>query len=362
MDDAEKLVSIPEDVIFRSYLQRTLDRLRIVYDPAFSSTEELYGGYYTVMEMLYGNLFRSDFPDFVKNGTNLLEFTESLFPQNGMAKNLGYLPFLAWFSVASRQNDMILDFDFPKDGQTVSPENISVAETRFPNIHGATSIAEFRSWLEEYEDFIKPLNLNGTAKKTYPKYQMAKALDYFLDHNFAIIHTESGFYTVNEPDFYKKSDIYCTFDATVFAENGEVVKESTSTVYGKDVVGEFGWFSIGSEIKSRSSVFHARIYSKSLFRYKFLVICETYSNKADYGTCRYDFAKSGKVSTARYSVIYESPDWCTGNTVWEYEFLAGAKPADDSPDYVRMREPAVIILPEFPDRFNELYQTQIERS
>ena len=139
MDDAEKLVSIPEDVIFRSYLQRTLDRLRIVYDPAFSSTEELYGGYYTVMEMLYGNLFRSDFPDFVKNGTNLLEFTESLFPQNGMAKNLGYLPFLAWFSVASRQNDMILDFDFPKDGQTVSPENISVAETRFPNIHGATS-------------------------------------------------------------------------------------------------------------------------------------------------------------------------------------------------------------------------------
>ena len=92
------------------------------------------------------------------------------------------------------------------------------------------------------------------------------------------------------------------------------------------------------------------------------MICQTDSNKADYGTCCYDLAKSGKVLTAKYSVIYESPDWHTGDTVWEYEFMEGAKPADNSPDYVRIQSPAVIVFPEFPDRFNELYQTKIERS
>ena len=359
MNDSEKFFSIPEEIIFQSYWQRTLDRLRIVYDPAYSSTEMI--GDSSIIDRAYSGIW-SYLPDFARNGANLLEFTESIFPRNGMAKNLGYLPFLAWFSVASRMNQMILDFDFPEDGTPVSPENIALAMTRFPNIHGVNYISQFTSWLSYDSNFIYPRNLVGTAVKTYAKYQMAKALDAILDHNFALIHTENTFLTVDVPEFYKRTDIYCTFDMTVFAENGEVVRESTSTVFLQKTYGEFGWFSVGSELCARRSVLRVGVYSKSLLRYKFLVICQTDSNKADYGTCRYDFCRSGKVLTAKYSVIYESPDWCIGDSVWEYEFLEGSKPADHSPDYVRIQSPAVIVFPEFPDRFDELYKTQIERS
>ena len=359
MNDSEHFFSIPEEMIFQSYWQRILDRLRLVYDPEYSSTEVIGGS--TVISRPYSGIW-TYLPDFVREGTNLLEFMESIFPQNGMAKNLGYLPFLAWFSVASRKGQMILDFAFPEDGNPVSPENIDQAAIRFPGIHGADSIPQISSWTTFDDNFIYPRNLSGDVVKTYAKYQMAKAMDAILDHNFAIIHTEDTFLLLNVPDFYKRTDIYCTFDMTVFAMNGEVVRESTSTVFQKKTYGEFGWFSVGNELSARRSVLRVGIYSRSLLRYKFLVICETESNRADYGNCRYDFCRSGAVLSAKYSVIYESPEWCIGDTVWEYEFIEDAKPAENSPDYVRIQSPAVIIYPEFPDRFHELYKTQIERS
>ena len=359
MNDAEKLVSIPEEIIFQSYLQRTLDHLRIVYDPAFSSTELI--GDRSTVSMAYGS-FWGQLPEFIKEGENVLEFTEKLFPENGKVKNLGYLPFLAWFSVASRDDQMILDFNFPEGGVPVSPENMSHAGERFPSVHGVEDYNAFLTWLSFDWDFQDPLNLHGEPVKTYSKYQMAKALDGILDHNVAIVHPENTFLYIDVPDFYKRSEIYCTFDMKVTTDSGATLRETTSTVFLQKTYGEFGWFDVGGSLSARRTVFRANIYSESQLRYKYIVIALTSSNKNDYGTCRYDFFKSGFVLTGRYSVIYESPEWCTGNSVWEYEFREGDHPSDGSPDYVQINKPVVIVYPEYPDRLKELCKTQIERN
>ncbi|MBQ9772323.1 MAG: hypothetical protein IJW23_10925 [Lentisphaeria bacterium] len=359
MNDAEKLVSIPEEIIFEAYWQRMMDRLRIVYDPEYSSAEEIYG--VTIVSVAYSGCW-SYLPDIVKNGGNVLELAERHFPKNGMVKDLGYFPFLAWFSVASRQNHTIPDFIFPESGTPVSPENIGVASERFPAIHGVESYMLFTTWFTPENNFYDPVNLAGSPVRTYAKYQMAKALDRILDRSFAILHPEETFLLLDVPDFYKRSDIYCTFDMKVTAENGATLRETTSTVFLQKTYGEFGWFDVGGALSARRTDLRVSIHSESPLRYKYLVLCMTDSNKADYGTCRYDFFRSGRVLSARCSVIYESPDWCTGDTVWEYQFSEGEQPEDGKPDYVRLQSPAVIIYPEYPDRLKELYETKIERS
>lgn len=358
MNDADKLNCIPEDIIFQSYWQRTLDHLRLVYDPEFSSTELFWET--PIISLAYSFILRY-MPDFFKNGKNILEYAESLDPKQGQAKNLGYLPFLAWFSIW-RDERIILDFDFPEDGAPITPETMSNAGTRFPNVHGISDTILLSGYFSPMDDdFMHPVQLSGNAVRTFGKYQMAKSFDAILDKRIAIIHTEKPFVNVDVPDFYKRCDIYCTFSIKVMSADGEMVEESSSTVFGSSVSGQCGWVKVNSFLYARRVIFHAEIHSKSLLRYKYIIMARTSSNKTDYGNCIYDFYNDMS-GMPRYSVIYESPDWCTGDAVWEYEFREGEEPTDNKPDYIWISKPTVIIYPEFPDRLEELKKTQIERN
>ncbi|MBE6404469.1 MAG: hypothetical protein E7040_00435 [Lentisphaerae bacterium] len=356
MNDADKLLCVPEDIIFQSYWQRTLDHMRLVYDPEFSSTELFWGT--PIISLAYSSIFPL-MPEFFQTGKNILEYAESLYPKQGQIKNLGYLPFLTWFSFW-RDRRIIFNFDFPENGETVTPETMENAGNRFPSVHGKTSLVDLMSYLDSsFYDFIKPVNLYGDAVETYGKYQMAKTFDAILDNHMSIIHTETPFVNVDVPDFYKRCDIYCTFAMKEITPEGTLIKENSSTVFGKSVNGRIGWIDINSFLYAVRMTFRVEIHSKSLLRYKYIIIGKTYSNRDGYGGGLYDFYKTPLNSaSARYSVIYESPDWCTGDSVWEYEFKEGAEPSDNKPDYVWVSEPAVIIYPEYPDRLEELKRTQ----
>jgi hypothetical protein len=98
--------------------------------------------------------------------------------------------------------------------------------------------------------------------------------------------------------------------------------------------------------------FRLEIHSKSELRYRYIAVCLTRSY--DYGDCPYDFAKHELPGEDLWSVIYESPGWCLGDSVFEYDFKPGAKPSGDTGWQVTLWEPSVIIYPEYPDRLKEL--------
>ena len=144
--------------------------------------------------------------------------------------------------------------------------------------------------------------------------------------------------------------MYCVWNLKTMVDGG-VKKECTSTNFRESIYGTFGWFKDNyGDLVRENLLFRLEIYSKSLFRYKFVVVCRTELSygSTGYGTCKYDFAES------KFSVIYESPDWITGDCVWEYDFEAGARPSGDTPSEIYLSYPAVIIYPEYPDRLKEL--------
>ena len=355
MNDAEKLISIPEEIIFESYLQRIIDHLSLVYDPEYSSQEILSDGSTTVMQYIYGAYtVRNEIPEMFQHGINLIEYAKSLLSKEGKIKNLGYLPFLAYFACYSRgSHGTVENFSIPEEGENVTPERIGIAAERFPEIHGVSSLDKMTVSPPDQRSLAKfmfPMNLNGDPVWTYPKYQMAKSFDRLLDVSNAILHREYPFFLLNKPDFYKKTDMYCVWNLKTMV-NGGVKKECTSTNFRESIYGTFGWFKDNyGDLVRENLLFRLEIYSKSLFRYKFVVVCRTDPSygSTGYGTCKYDFAES------KFSVIYESPDWITGDCVWEYDFEAGSRPSGDTQSEIYLSYPAVIIYPEYPDRLKEL--------
>lgn len=353
MNDAEKLSNIPEEIILKSYLQRIIDHLSLVYDPAYSMKLE---------DVYHPVLIECDVPEIFFDGRDLLEYTRSLMPENGKIKNSGYLTFLAFFAGYSLgAYGTILNFNIPDGDDYVTPENIGYAESRYPGIHGVYYVREFTT--SSVPNFIRysmlPLDLTGSIVRTYNKHNMARCLDFYLDSCNAILHRHWPFYNKDEPEFYKKTDLYCLWNMLTI-QDGEVVNEADTRNYGDMMYGKIGWISDGTDDsgspvwKEKRMKLRLEIHSVSAFRYKYVVLCTTRSDLVDYGGCRYDFAKSGKIDQEYVSVIYESPDWCEGDLVWEYEFDPGVCPsaAEDCWE-VMIEEPSVIIYPEYPDRLKE---------
>lgn len=338
MDDAEKLVSVPEELIFKSYLQRTIDHLRLIYDPVYGP--EILDPYST--------------PEYFKDGVNILEYAENLMPKLGQAKNLDYLPFLVYFSGYGRDYyGTIRNFVFPENGPYVTPDNMNIAASRFPELHGGNGYGDITENPDPYKlaDFMYPLNLTGDILFTYGKYYVAKGFDRILDSCNVILHESVPFPLRNKPDFYKTTDIYSVWNLKTMYD-GTVLKEKDSKVYDdctSGINGEFGWKNgkLPGEIIEEKLKFRLEIHSVSPFRYKYVVVCFTRALQGDYKQCPYDFVKNG------YSVLYESPDWCTGDSVFEYEFqMNGPKPEEQT--YIYVTSPRVIIYPEYPDRLAEI--------
>ena len=354
MDYHLRINSLPEDVIFKAYLQRAIDHLSLVYDPAYSS-QEIYDASTgtTVMQWLYPSWHL--IPDIFRDGQNILEYAKGLEPVIGTRKNADYLPFLVDFSVYSLSSyGTLTGVVLPEDGETVTPLNMgTTAEKRFPTIHGASGIGEITRVGATGGDrwWYYPLNLDGDICRTAAKSQMAYIFDRALDRNVAILHQNMPFYKVEEPEFWKKTDMYCTFHVKQY-ENGEMVRQDSSTNYGHGSQGRIGWLwdSWGGRGKvSEKAEFTVNITSKSPFRYKFIVLAEIEGDSEDRQRCPYDF------SPERISVIYESPDWITGNTSWTYEFGHGEDPGTEDKFWeITLYEQHVIIFPEFPDRLKEL--------
>ena len=339
MNDAEKLISIPEDIIFHSYLLRVIDHLGFVYDPEFALDD-----YNT--------------PQLFLDGENMLELAKSMIPENGQIKNLGYLPYLAQF--ACYHWNTMFTFIYPEGENYITPETMSEAGKRFPFIHGAKYLDDFADveHRSETSDFIRPLNLNGYPERTYPKYQMAKMLDLMLDYSNAYILRDFYYHYGPEEDFYKTTDLYLVWNFKTFRD-GILWRELDSTSgYMVRMYGYLGWKKEGDDWIEESTRFHLEIHSKSELRYRYIVLCQTRS--WDYGECPYDFAKHEIKDQPIWSVIYESPGWCLGDSVFEYDFKPGAKPSGDTGWQVTLWEPSVIIYPEYPDRLKELLKNEKE--
>ncbi|MBQ7404235.1 MAG: hypothetical protein IJW05_12455 [Lentisphaeria bacterium] len=355
---------MPEDLIFKAYLQRAIDHLSLVYDPAYSLH----------ISKLYGGGAESSIPERFRNGENVLEYAKNLLPQIGGRKNVEHLPFLIYFSAYS--HDTIFDFSIPEGGETVTPENMGeVAYDRFPAIHGKSfgDIGD-KDRFNNYNWHIYPLTnyrppkLDGDVCRTASKSQMAYIFDRILDGCTAILLKDVPFYRVDEPDYWKKTDIYCRFCVEKYANDNLYSITDTGTTYPPDIFlsdfftqGWIGWSDYdGYEIYKRSCKMKVEITSKSPFRYKFIVFTRTSEYFDDsYKQCKYKFADTNNVSMP-ISVLYESPDWITGDASWEYKFDPGPKPDWDTEKswQITLYGTYVIIYPEYPDRLKELMEKE----
>ena len=348
MNDADRFIGIPEQIIFQSYVQRVIDHLRLTYDPKFNNRWS----------------DPDDYPQIFMDGENLIEFAENMIPEQGRIKDLGYLPFLAFYVCYGMWLDgyqgTITNFVYPEGDNYITPENMGAAGQRFPGFHGAESYEDFQSFdnLSGSRDFVyeyMKLNLTGDLSFTYPKYYVAKKLDLMLDVHNALIRRQHPFYYGPESDYYKVTDLYCTWNIKTF-RNGNLHNE-TDTTNRSDVTGYFGWRKNEDEWIEEVLRFRLEIHSKSEFRYKFIVLTGALPSQKDFGGCDYEFSKE-PTSNYRYSVIYESPDWCLGDHVFEYDFVPGSKPAEDALWSVRLLNPVAIIYPEYPDRLKELLEKE----
>lgn len=369
-DYRSRINSLPEDLIFKAYLQRAIDHLSLVYDPAYSSQEinTTWGRNRPIMRCIYElDVNRWEYiPERFQKGENVLEYAKNLLPQIGGRKNLEYLPFLIFFSAYCHRTTF--DFVIPEGGVSVTPENMGeVAHDRFPTLHGenwvlATGTETFNHWRWH----LYPLNLNGDVCRTASKSQMAYLFDQILDRSSAIIHQDDPFYKVDEPDYWKKTDIYCTFCTEQYGDDQLISKRETADFPFRGTIeawtgGSFGWKDWDpNQIYKRSYKIKVDITSKSPFRYKFIVFANTREDyDGSYERCGYDFAHiPGK--TGKTSVIYESPDWITGNASWHYMFNPGPKPDWDTEKswQVSFEGTYVIIYPEYPDRLKELLEQE----
>ena len=170
---------------------------------------------------------------------------------------------------------------------------------------------------------------------------MSRLCKYIINKKGDVVSEKFGY-----RDF---TDVTCI---TPFCNGYSLLKEKDSKVYDdctSGIDGEFGWKNgkLPGEIIEEKLKFRLEIHSVSPFRYKYVVVCFTRALQGDYKQCPYDFVKNG------YSVLYESPDWCTGDSVFEYEFqMNGPKPEEQT--YIYVTDPRVIIYPEYPDRLAEL--------
>ena len=341
MNDADRLIAIPEEIIFHSYILRIIDHLKFNYDPKFNKA-------WTNDESC---------PDIFKEDVDLIEFAQNMIPVKCKPKNLEYLTYLAYYAGYYWTGAAMAYFVYPEGTNYITPENIGDAEQRFPEIHGTEIYNDIISSEHAWEVFetVRPINLTGEPVFTFPKYYVAKMFDLMLDSCNAYVIRDYSYYNGPEEDFYKITDLYCIWNFKTL-QDGEIVKEYDSRTRNIRMTGYFGWkLNVHEEEENKwteeTLKFHLEIHSKSELRYKYIILCQTESY--DYGGCPYDFVQS---HSGRYfnSVIYESPGWCLGNSVFDYEFKPGPEPDDDTAWNVTMRYPFVIIYPEYPDRLKEL--------
>lgn len=345
MNDADRFQFLPDEILFKSYVQRAIDHLSIVRYP--------------------GYIIDDDYcPDqfFGKSMAELLAFAKDMMPETGENKNLGYLPFFIYVACsADDSHTRIVNFVIPPGSDYVTPENLTAAETRYPEIHGSFPPPTKELLTEIWYRYT--LNLDGTLVHTPNKYYIAKLFDQYLDSTTTVKYTYS-FTWVGTDVFnngYKTRALYPLFNIKTF-ENGALIREVDTDGNQRDFLGEFGWSCRVDDNKnviwsSKSAKVRFEIHSTVTFRYKYVVMYKTDSNREDYGGGPYNLAKNS------YSVLYESPDWCTGDSIWEYEFSPGSQPSSTDDSWtVRMYYPTVIITIDYPDRLKEYYEELIERN
>ena len=362
--------AVPEDVLFKAYVQSVIDRLTLVYDPAYSSTavrpDAQYG--WTDMHIIFNGWRWSYIPDCFRNGTNILDFARSCLPLAGQRKNAGYLPFLAYFSsFCLYDHGSIPMYEFPEGGTPVTMENTgTVSPARFPRFHGkdryhgwstASAVTEWSSRFPQGlpDGVVSPINLYGNPVHTYSGKQMCRCLDELMNMCTAILHLPyggadhswafDGNLAWGDPYYYRRSQIYSTFRMReVRSDNGdETVKDSVNG--DRDISAQIGWFEKVDQTRYKKTAYlTVTTRSESPFRYKFLILVMTYGNAASAQYFPYDFEWN------KISVVYESPDWVSGDQTTDLVFDAGGDPGQNWS--ANIGTPAAVIYPDYPDRLN----------
>ena len=382
---------VTEEMMMEAYVRTIYDHLSVVYDKKYNSSEAKYKRCMYLFSS-YGDKYT---PSSLKVGPDLLEELEKYLPEWGKRKNsgnIGYFCLCAYNISRNGTRFIIPHYTIPAGGTPVTLSNMgSVASERFPLFHGVQKIdnlTKYETNQEEYEitpgldrsGFLQPAELSGSPAATVVPPNIYRMIDLCMDRCCGVIHQVGGAadgvsgMESDDPAFYKRTKIYSTFrfedrvDGRVDGTQNGIYKEGDSTKkFSPTMAGQFGWYEerytpAGSSTAQvnhyeRKLQYEITVHSELPFPYKAILLLKTSGTKSAYQHCKYEFAEpiynsSGSVSKSFYSVVYESPQWITGNHSFAVSMDAGSYPGETW--YMNISDPRVIIIPEFPDRLQEM--------